>query len=265
MPLSPRRALRAARRLRTLLREDVPQPYRIARLDYEGADLYIGVGTRAELHSRIRPVAKEPWTVRWLEASLRPGDVFWDVGANVGAYSLVAARAGGGRVRVVAVEPAYATYAALCDNVVLNGLADVISPLPLVLGDAPRVGVLSYSAVEAGAAIHTLDGAVERRLDVAFRQPVLVHSVDDLVERFGLPAPTLMKVDVDGAEAAVLAGAARTLAAGTVRSLLVEVERERTGDLLAVVDEARFDLRERVDERNGVPLAHVWYGVFERR
>src|ERR671932_123659 len=64
---------------------------------------------RGEILSRLRPVAKEPWTVRWLERSLRDGDVLYDVGANVGAYSLIAAALG---AQVVAIEPAYANYAA---------------------------------------------------------------------------------------------------------------------------------------------------------
>src|SRR2546423_5415633 len=106
----------------------------MGRLDYDGAEILVGVTSRAEILSRLRPCAKEPWTVRWLERNLREGDVLYDVGANIGAYSLIADALGRG-ARVVAIEPAYANYAALCDNVLLNGRGDRIVPLPVALAE----------------------------------------------------------------------------------------------------------------------------------
>src|SRR6185437_127183 len=121
-------------------------PAHVGRLDYDGAQLLVGVTSRTEILSRLRPVAKEPWTVRWLETSLREGDVLYDVGANVGAYSLIGAALGRAS-RIVAIEPGYATYAALCDNVRLNGLEETVIPLPLLLGDETRLVTLGYRDV----------------------------------------------------------------------------------------------------------------------
>ena len=78
-----------------------------------------------------------------------------------------------------------------------------------------------------------------------------------------MPAPTLVKLDVDGAEAAVLAGAQRTLERAELRSLIVEVETANTDAVLQAL--AAFELVERFDARDGVALPGVWYGVFERR
>ena len=76
------RFVRRARR--ALSRREYPVvPAHIGRLDYDGAELLVGVTSRTELLSRLRPAAKEPWTVSWIERSLRPSDVLWDVGANV--------------------------------------------------------------------------------------------------------------------------------------------------------------------------------------
>ena len=137
------RALRRARR--ALSRREYPVvPAHLGRIDYGGADIVIGVTSRTEILSRLRPCAKEPWTVAWLERTLRAGDVFYDVGANVGAYSLVAAALGRAE-RVVAVEPGYASYAALCDNIVLNGRQDVVVPLPAVLAGPCRARTTSPS------------------------------------------------------------------------------------------------------------------------
>jgi FkbM family methyltransferase len=231
----------------------------VARLDYAGADLKIRSTSEEIVHLRLRPVAKEPWTVEWIEQSLRDGDVLYDIGANVGDYALIAGAIGGAATRVVAVEPGYANYASLCENVQLNGLGSKIVPLPVVLGETSRLGSLSYRDTTAGAAIHTMDGS-----GGAYDQPVLVFTLDDLIQRFGLPSPTLVKLDVDGAEAAVLAGAAETLRRPELRSLLIEIEEESSAEVLRHVEAAGLKLQSRVDDRYGEKLPGVWYGIFAR-
>lgn len=231
----------------------------VARLDYAGADITIGATSTEILHLRLRPVAKEPWTVDWIEQNFGAGDVLYDVGANVGVYSLIASKVAGGRGTVVAVEPGYANFAALCDNLQLNRSTEDVLPLPLVLGERSRLGNLAYRDTSAGAAIHVLDGAKG-----AYRQPVLVFALDDLIDRFELPVPTLVKLDVDGSEGAVLAGARQTLLRPRLRSVLVEVETAQTDAVCAALGSAGFDLSQRIDDRYGEPLPDVWYGIFTR-
>jgi FkbM family methyltransferase len=232
----------------------------VAALDYAGARIRIRADTEEIVHLRLRPVAKEPWTVSWIEQNLRDDDVLWDIGANVGVYSLIAATVSS-RARIVAVEPGFATFASLCSNLLLNDVATTVVPLPLVLGAETHLGSLSYRDLSAGAAIHELDS--ERT--GAYRQPVLVFTLDELLERFDLPAPTLVKLDVDGAEAAVLAGARNTLRRIDLRSLIVEVENQVTEPVLHELESAGFELTKRIDDRYGEPLPGLWYGIFERR
>ncbi len=234
---------------------------KVVRVDHPTLDVRIRVTTGATARLRVESVAKEPWTVAWLERSVRPGDVVWDVGANVGVYALLAARLLGEEGTVVAVEPGYANFAALCDNVVLNGLGERIVPLPLVLGEAPRTATLDYSDLRAGSALHLLDGAGAH---AAYRQPVLVHTLDQVVETFGVRAPTLLKLDVDGGEVAVLTGAHGALARPVLRSVLVEIESELTEGVGSALAGAGLLLVDEFHERDGVPLPGVWYGIFER-
>ena len=246
---------------RAVSRREYPVvPAHLARIDYDGAEIVVGVTSRAEIMSRLRPNAKEPWTVRWIEESVRPGDVLYDVGANVGSYSLIAAAQPVENLRVVAVEPGYASYAALCDNVALNGFEETVTPLPVVLSDRTGLADLAYRSIEPGAAEHPPQAGAS----AVYRQPVLSFRIDDLVSQIGLPAPTLLKIDVDGAEAPVLAGAPLTLASPALRSVLVEIRRDLTQEILGLLDEAGLSLRSRVEERDGRPLNDVWYGIFER-
>jgi FkbM family methyltransferase len=256
---TPRDFLRRARR--AVSRREYPVvPAHLARIDYDGAEIVIGVTSRAEIMSRLRPGAKEPWTVRWIEQSVRPGDVLYDVGANVGSYSLIAAAQPVDDLRVVAVEPGYASYAALCDNVVLNGFQRTVTPLPVLLSERTGMVELGYRSIDPGAAEHLLPPGAS----VAYRQPVLSFRLDDLVSTAGVPPPTLLKIDVDGAEAAVFAGAPRMLASPALRSILVEIKRDLTDEIVPHLAEAGFAVRTRVDDRDGQPLRDVWYGIFDR-
>jgi FkbM family methyltransferase len=246
---------------RALVRREYPVvPAHIGRLDYERAEIIVGVTSRSELLSRLRPCAKEPWTVRWLEERLRDGDVLYDVGANVGAYSLIAAAIAGPGTRVFAFEPGYASYAALCDNVRLNRAEAVVVPLPILLGERTGLVTLGYRDVAPGAAEHSLDPEAP----AAHRQEVLGYRLDDLVGLLGLPEPSLLKIDVDGAEAAVLAGAAQTLAGAGVRSVLVELERDGAEAAVEALGQAGLKLVDRIDRRGEEELPRILYGIFER-
>lgn len=249
-----------------LTRREFRSPRRI-RLDYPRAAIELTIRTRREMLTRARPCFKEPWTVAWLERELRPSDVLWDVGANVGGYSLIAASIGSG-ARVVAVEPSYSSYSALCENIVLNNLAAFIHPVPIALSRTTGLDSFSYSDVAAGAASHALASIGPAPSDslfaAAYQQVILTYSLDDLLAGFSLPAPTLMKLDVDGAEGAVLAGASSTIANSSLRSILIEMERENASRVQATLHEAGFQLTQRVDERYGSPLKYHWYGIFDR-
>lgn len=244
-------AIRRARRPRT------------ASLDWPDRDLRVAVTSDVIVRSRLHPVAKEPWTSAWLERSIRPDDVVWDIGANIGGYSLIAAAVG---ATVVAFEPAPSNYAALCENLALNGLEDRVTPVPLLLGSRTGIQALGLTDIAAGAATHTV-GDLEPQSDsvsVVARIATLAATVDDAVSVYGLPAPDLVKLDVDGAEADVLAGGSAAFRRPKLRSMLVEVERRREDEVNALASAYGFELVERIDERDGVRLEHIWYGIFER-
>jgi FkbM family methyltransferase len=224
------------------------------QLDYTKSPIYLRLTSRQEFH-RLKSCGKEPWTVRWIEEYLKPGDVLYDVGANVGAYTLVAALAVP-EARIVAFEPGPANFAALCANLELNAVSDRVTPIPLALGDQPRSASLDADASVAGASPRV-------GTDAAGGARVLVDRLDDVTERFDLPLPDHLKLDVDGAELAVLAGAERLLADADTRSLMVELDREREGAVVERLRASGFELAERAsgsDRSRSMPT----YGLFAR-
>jgi FkbM family methyltransferase len=237
----------------------------IIRLDFDRCDIFIHADSGLNLR-RARACAKEPETVRWIMENVQPGDVFYDVGANVGAYSLIASRYFEGRVQVYAFEPSFSTYGQLCRNIVLNRCQESVHPYPLALADCSRVTEFGYHSLEAGAADHVLlDGS---QTNVAsepsmYRQAILGFRLDDLIANYGFPVPNHMKIDVDGSECLVLAGAARTLRTGSLRSLLVEV-RSNDGQADAVAELLKasgLEVASKHDRGNGL----VWNYIFARK
>ena len=147
---------RLERRLQALrdgLRERGSSPSPVAErtipLDYGAGSLRIV----ASAYRRQATAAKEPFTVRWIETTVAAGGVLYDIGANVGGYSLVAA-AQGPQVSVVAFEPSYRNYAALCDNIVVNRFDARITPLPLALGRETRLARFRHRRLITGGGQH---------------------------------------------------------------------------------------------------------------
>lgn len=186
----------------------------IQLLDY---DYPIGMYVTSEIErtARINSCKKEPETIDWLKA-LKPG-TFYDIGANTGSYSFVAAALGH---EVYAFEPPGMTYDRLWDNVILNAQLKVM-PRPVLLGDTNGKVRFSYSSLEPGAALHSLgEGENSMLLEMV--------KLDDYVSGHNLPAPDYLKIDTDGNELRILQGATETLK--SVRSLQVEVEAPDPGD-----------------------------------
>jgi FkbM family methyltransferase len=144
---------------------------------------------------------------------LAADELLVDVGANFGFWTLLAARRG---CRVLAVEPVPATRTLLAANAARNGLEDRIEIVGQALSDSPGTLTLALPDGESGqASVHPDTTATG-----AERFTVPSSTLDALL---GERRVRLLKIDVEGHELAVLAGASRVLASGQVDYLLVEV------------------------------------------
>jgi hypothetical protein len=149
------RALIAATRLIPLwLRLRVREvDVEVRRMDYDGAPILLRLESEREYNWRLHSCRLEPGTVDWIETMFEAGDVFYDVGANVGAFSLVAFKHLRGNARIYAFEPAFATFSQLCRNVIINGATECIVPLPLALSDRSAVLPFNYRSLSSGEAL----------------------------------------------------------------------------------------------------------------
>lgn len=207
----------------------------VGRLDYAPRRIDMYVNSAWQLY-RLHSCAKEPETVEWLEKELRPGDTFYDIGANVGAYSLVAFEVTRGRATIIAFEPGFGTFAELCRNIHLNRAEHSIVPLPIALGNRTTIAEFRYSETTPGAALHNWQPAAASETHAPeLVLPTVSYRLDDLILALGLPRPTLIKLDVDGPESDVLEGADQALSQPTLRGCIVELD-VRTQTYNDVVD-----------------------------
>jgi FkbM family methyltransferase len=159
---------------------------------------------------------------RFKEAVL-PGMTVLDVGASFGLYSIAAGRLG---ARVFAFEPAGRTAAALAVHLRLNGVADRVEPVAAAA--AERSGRADFWEQETSFLASLVESAPRTEQD-RFAEPVISRSIatvalDDFCRERALD-PAVVKVDVEGAEAAVLRGARELL--GRRRAMLfLEVHHE---------------------------------------
>ncbi|MFE7316660.1 FkbM family methyltransferase [Streptomyces sp. NPDC057555] len=143
----------------------------------------------------------EPHLSHWLRRRLRPGDGFIDVGANIGYFSLLASHLVGARGTVVSIEAMPAFHRRVARHVELNGCTNVRT-VNAAVSDAPRTltFILASSRNMGAASIVPYEGPAETTLDIE------AHPLPALLRPEEIAAARVMKIDVEGAEGAVVRG-----------------------------------------------------------
>jgi FkbM family methyltransferase len=178
----------------------------------------------------VRPMTlwvKEEGTMRWLDAELREGDAFMDIGANIGIYTIAAAHRVGARGKVFAFEPHKVNALSLMRNVALNRFNDRVSVFTCALAEQPAILPFNYNSTSPGSSGsqlgHSRVAGKEREFDPVARELVMATSVDALIADGAVTPPALIKIDVDGNELPILRGM-RALLGGANRPRAIQVE-----------------------------------------
>jgi FkbM family methyltransferase len=164
---------------------------------------------------------KEPETLEWID-SIPKDSILWDVGANIGLYSVYAAKKC--NCRVWAFEPSVFNLELLARNIFTNGLIDQVCIVPVALSDQLGASQMHMTTTEWGGALSTFgqnfgwDGKTIRQV---FEFQTIGLSMEDAVRKLAIPQPDYIKMDVDGLEHFILKGGLSVLAG--VKEILIEV------------------------------------------
>jgi len=210
-------------RLNAMIKERMPlcvyMPYK--------ENVKVTVDSNRELR-RAAFCYREPETVEWIEECALDGGTLYDVGANIGAVSLIYAAnvvAKEGFLpegSVLCFEPLFSTFKKLCENVVINNWNGGILPFSMPLSSKVGKDIIKLHSIESGSSGHALSKSQDASLSYELDLPVITLTIDYMHYELGFNPPKWLKIDVDGHDYEVLIGAERLIEEGYVKSILIE-------------------------------------------
>lgn len=193
-------------------------------LQHNGVSLILLIDNWVEYYRWESFATKEPETLRYIESHVKPGDTFYDVGANVGLYSLYCASIHP-TVKVVAFEPEAENYRRLNQHIWENRLAGAICSYPLCIGNQNAPSLIFLRERLTGSALHSEGDNIDqdgRVFTSSYQQGTYCTTLDSFVS-LGGSFPNHIKIDVDGNEHKVFEGMKNVLADPRLRTLCVEL------------------------------------------
>jgi len=170
---------------------------------------------------------KEPETLEWIDRFGGDG-AFYDIGANVGLYSVYYAKSHSGTV--YAFEPSVLNLGLLAKNISINNLSERVVIVPNPLTSENQVAPFHLSILDEGGSMSTFGvetGHEGEALQTQLAYATTGMALDYMVEQGLIPQPpTMIKIDVDGIEHLILRGAAKVLALPGLQTVLIEVNAD---------------------------------------
>ena len=166
---------------------------------------------------------KEPETVNWIK-NFDKESVFFDIGANVGIYSLFAAKL---NHRTVSFEPESHNFAALNININDNNFEKKIISYPISLDEKMIISQLNIFKFRFGGSGHSFDRSINskgKEFTTSHTQGSISLTLDKFSEETKI-CPNYIKIDVDGNELRVVNGMKNLLASKKIKSILIELDR----------------------------------------
>jgi FkbM family methyltransferase len=189
-------------------------------------------------------LTKETDTIDWIN-EMPKGDCLWDIGANVGVFSLYACLRG---INVISFEPLHSNYHILCKNVEVNNFSNKILAFKIALSDETKLDFFYIKNVWDGASGNTF-GDASNIIRLPFHefstQPTLGYTIYDFMNTFNVAFPNYIKIDVDGIENKILKGGIEILKDERLKSMLVEIDILRNGardEIVTLLGENGFKL-----------------------
>lgn len=218
-----------------------------------GCTMVFPRGYRAILDYADGTYAPERRVMVLMSRLVRPGMTVVDVGAHLGYYTLLLRKLVGGVGRVYAFEPSPVFYETLKTNLAMNGFVDVVA-VPMAVADFCGYQDFHHSVVGGGSSLY-------RRLEGSTVVKVQVTTLDAFFGELGWPKVDLIKIDIEGAEAAALRGAKELIRRSAPLHLILELNPQTLEaatvsplDLVLLIRELGFE-HIRVVERDLYPLS----------
>ena len=166
---------------------------------------------------------KEPITLEWL-SSLDSDSILLDIGANVGMYTVIAAKIY--KAKVFAFEPEPINYSILIKNIILNNLSDLVSSYPAGISDLDGFTNFYIQDTRVGGSNNTINKPLNFRLEeMEYKHKIscISFKLDTLLKKGYITQPTHIKIDVDGLEYLIIENGLDIINSPILQSLIIEI------------------------------------------
>ena len=236
-------------------------------INHNGIEMRFSVPNRLN-HFRVETFSyKEPETINWIE-SFSKGSILWDIGANVGLYTIYAAKA---RDSIVyAFEPSVFNLELLARNSFLNQVQKQVIIMPIALNDVMGENKMLITDTEWGGAFSTFGRNLNwegKNINSEFEFQTFGISMDQAFELLRIPMPDYVKIDVDGLEHFILKNGQQVLS--QVKGILIEINdnfQEQSETCKQLLLKAGLTLAEKKhsDMFDGTKYSSLYNQIWER-
>ena len=251
--------------LKNILNDLVVAAYKIkggyTTIQVRGQSIRVSVDSLRTLKRAKTYSIKEPDTLDWID-SFEPDSCYFDLGANIGQYSLYPARKYGEKIRVFSFEPQSNNYYALNKNIFFNQLKENITAYCVAVSGHSEFSKLYIPKFIPGGNRSQFgkEDIGNMKMSATHTQGMFGVTLDDLCGQWGFPYPNYIKIDVDGIEIVILKGARSVLEHPNLKSVIVELGTpEEQEAAIALMKQAGLEVKRRSTKNWGETCL-----VFER-
>ena len=183
-------------------------------------------------------LSKEPGTIKWIDEFNLERNIFWDIGANIGIYSIYAAIKHK-NIEVTSFEPCTSNLRVLSRNISLNNLGQNIKIFqPALCKEENSFMMFNEHKFIEGWSMNQFSNDYNGDTSKDFEQNYKIYgtNIDSLIAQNILQVPNYIKLDVDGIEHLILQGGEKTLKNSNLRSILVEIDESLKNQLNTVMN-----------------------------
>tara|TARA_B110000116_G_C16734686_1_gene535430 strand:+ start:522 stop:1370 length:849 start_codon:yes stop_codon:yes gene_type:complete len=201
----------------------------IKHTNVRGLKIFMEIRSRMDLRRLNYYSLKEPETLDWIDGFEKSNEIiFYDIGANVGLYSLYASIKHFDKIKIFAFEPMSQNISTLSKNIYINKAKNII-PFCLSISDKESIKKLfiPYNRFESSGNRAQFNS--DKNIATKLAEKPIIHSegsvgisIDELCFKYNFPIPNHIKIDIDGNESDIFMGAKKTLKSKELKSILFE-------------------------------------------
>ncbi|MBA4142109.1 MAG: FkbM family methyltransferase [Nitrosospira sp.] len=214
-------------------------------VNVKGQSIRVAVDNFRTLQRAKTYSIKEPDTLDWLD-NFEAGSCFFDLGANIGQYSLYPAKKYGSDIQVYSFEPQCINYYLLNRNIYLNRLEKNITSYCVAVSGQEAFSSL-YIPKFIGGGNRSQFGKEDlknMKVRATHIQGMFGVTLDDLCSKWGFPYPNYIKIDVDGIEIPIIKGAGNVLKNPALKSVIVELgTAEEQQEAVSLMEQAGLKVK----------------------